>query len=102
MKNIYRAENKSKFTKMGNNLVNRGLSSDCIVVMTEFLLKTDDFIITKKYLTNKYKWGKSRVDKAFNELIEKGHIIKSTGKRTAECPSGVRYCLYEEPLQNSF
>jgi hypothetical protein len=102
MKNIYHAVNKRKFTKVGNDLVNRGLSGDCIVIMTEYLLKTDDFIISKKYITNKYNWGKSKTDRAFDELIEKGHIVRFKVKRTAECPAGVQYCLYEEPIEISF
>ena len=102
MKNIYHAVNKRKFTKVGNDLVNRGLSGDCIVIMTEYLLKTDDFIISKKYITNKYKWGKARIDFAFNELIDKGHLSKFKIERSKEFPFGVQYCLYEEPITNSF
>ena len=101
MKNIYRAENKCNFTKIGNKLMNSGLSADCIVIMVEYLTKPDNYKIYKNYLQKKYNWHYRRVTEAFNELIEKGYMLHFQVKPNDENPSGIMYCLYEDPIQNS-
>ena len=71
------------------------LTIDAYSIGMYLLAQGNDYLITKSNIAKHFKIGKSRIDRIFQELVDKGHIIKKVIPRTKEDQSGVKWFFYE-------
>lgn len=90
-----------KMNAFANNESN--LTIDAYSVGMYLLTQKDDYLITKISIARNFKIGKRRIDRIFQELVDKGHMIKKVVPRTKEDQSGVKWFFYENPndIKNS-
>lgn len=72
------------------------LTIDAYSVGMYLLTQEDDYLITKSNIAKHFSIGKRRVDRIFQELMDKGHMVKKVIPRSKQDPSGVKWYFYED------
>jgi hypothetical protein len=94
---IFKCKANRNYTKIPNSMIqNKELSMDAKCLCAYLLSLPEDWVVNKTSLPDHFIEGKHRVYNAFDELIERGYILR-TEIFNGNLRAGYNYIVYDEP-----